>query len=59
MRRAREFKQGECEICSQETELQRPVNSFDAWCCSPCLIRMRDRAAARARKDNLWGGIFK
>ena len=59
MKKPREFKKGNCEICCKKAEVQRPINSFNAWCCLPCLETMEARSAARGRKDNLFGNIFK
>lgn len=59
MKKPREYKKGKCAICSEKAELQRPVNSFNAWCCLPCLERMEERSAARGRAGNLFGNIFK
>lgn len=55
MKKPRELKQGECEICLQETEVQRRMNSFDAWCCSPCLERMKAKGIQAARSARLFG----
>jgi hypothetical protein len=59
MKKPREFKKGKCAICSERAELQRPINSFHAWCCLPCLERMKERSAARGRASNLFGNIFQ
>ncbi len=58
MKKPREFKQGKCEICSKKTEVQRPINSFNAWCCLPCLETMEARSAARGAAANLFGRMF-
>jgi len=59
MKKPREFKKGNCEICFKKAELQRPINSFNAWCCLPCLETMNERSAARSRADNLFGNNFR
>ena len=58
MKKPREYKQGVCWACSKETELERKDSTYE-WTCLPCQTRMREKAAARGRADNLFGNIFK
>jgi hypothetical protein len=49
-KKPREYKQDECPFCSNETELQRPVGASNEWSCLPCLTRMSEKSAQRARE---------
>ena len=48
--------QGKCEICSQATRVER-TNSSNAWCCVPCLERMKESARKAKTESNLFGRI--
>ena len=58
MKKPREYKQGVCWACSEDTELERKDSTYE-WTCLPCQTRMREKAAAKGREANLFGGLFQ
>lgn len=55
MKKLKEYKQGKCEICEQTTKIERLANTGNAWCCEPCIKRMKAKAIQAGRESRLFG----